>query len=107
MFERNAAGMNDTIRTSFQDEKLSAKIIERDGILFFELTDRVAQRTWAATPLLRLEITTSDCGVKSWSISTKSNRLNRGIPVRMSRLRTRRMASPSASGWNWAAVSCP
>src|ERR1041384_4087280 len=48
--------MNDTIRGHFQDDKLAAIITERDGALWLELTDRVAQRTWSATPLLKLEI---------------------------------------------------
>src|SRR5574337_756550 len=41
---------------NFQDDKLAVKIFEREGALWLELTDRVAQRTWAATPLLKLEI---------------------------------------------------
>src|SRR4051812_48576213 len=48
--------MSDTIRESFQDDKLAVKLLERSGTLWLELTDRVAQRTWAPTPLLGLEI---------------------------------------------------
>jgi len=40
----------------FQDDKLRVNISERDYALWVEVTDRVAKRTWPATPLLHLEI---------------------------------------------------
>src|SRR5213075_1183451 len=48
--------MNHVSRGHFQDEKLAVKLTECDGALWLELTDRVAQRTWPATPLLKLEV---------------------------------------------------
>jgi hypothetical protein len=48
--------VSDSIRASIQDEKLAVKILERDSVLWMELTDRVAQRVWAPTPLLKLEV---------------------------------------------------